>query len=1012
MYRLDDPPQLPSIAHDMNIFSAFDDDKPLSHAASWHSSIVEIYDTGEKSICSSSPPPLPASNDTIVEPGYAECLPCSSAAEDFAPSWKAWMCALMFTTMFAFISPVFLFRAYTMPVTPLLIPVFLYLLCQLSNGQQMVSTRNTSLSKGTELISEHSNVYCKWYLHSMRRFKAFLRACLYWRPDIGSFSRQEVAWITSMVAAGGSFAPAYQWIATIDSDYGHLLSHWQQLAVVLGTQLLGWSLGQMLNRVFVGRSNKAPWPDTLPLSFLIQTLFPTPKRCYSQQQRQQPDNHCRLTENADVVDSDITRTNTQLFDKRNDEKMDRCSPIFRPKHSLPSNALAGSDSQKNYEPKDRLSCHSAPDNDSAHNSNDMQAVTITRKRTLALLTSGTFAYHIILSYIVPIFKSFCLLCFANPSSRILGSLGSGWNGTGILSVTFDWAAITSLQPFVTPFWAQIHYLLGAVLMLYILTPVGWRLDWWESSSLPIVSTNVFDITGSVYNITVVDQLGANYRQGPQRVYDPYSPVRLTVNSALAYIVSVAATAAVIMHLALWHSQWSLQAVTNMAQSLVRLWDPRPLFRTSSSAREDERCSRKRAVSDLAKRTGGAVIGLSKGRTHDQTPSASWNIKYVGSRVGRMLIFTASLGIAVVSSQLGITTLPGWQALLAAVWAMLMCIPLGFVEAMTGFTLPMDLLPHIFAGWMDGPGHPIENGYFHLWATVPVRVALGWSGVRGFQLVYSSCFAESRPRCTQQQKRDTKQPTPQLPWMKRGLLIGLVWGACVNHISYTAFSNSLEQTQIILPPSPADKAESSAADMTPTALGWHEEGEFGRLPAALSSELVVWGIVGPKSLFSANSPYRMLFLYGALVGVFAPLAQFTVHRLLVRLAKSDAAGRRSTACRRMAGQLAYVAKSIEIPLVLTGMVAVPTIPANFIISGLVVAVVAHIWCKRRSTTLVDRSLYNAAMDTGARLAVAVLFAVGQILATQQKALTFASWWGNRVGNVEQCDTRRTTGNSGF
>ncbi|KAJ2557807.1 OPT super [Coemansia sp. RSA 1933] len=888
--------------------------------------------------------------------------------------------------MFAFISPVFLFRAYTMPVTPLLIPVFLYLLCQLSNDPERHHMKENAGSASGHLETSR-----------MQRLKAGLSTCLRWRPQFGRFSGQEVVWITSMVAAGGSFAPAYQWIATIDSDYGHLLSHWQQLAVVLGTQLLGWSLGQMLKRIFVGRNSKASWPDTLPLSFLIQTLFPnTISRCHSQP-RYEPE----YTDMAD--DPNITRTNTALFDK-GDEPTTQANTL--------AEAAVSVEKQQSPDSKDRQAYNAAPESSTKR---DAQAVTVTRKRTLAFLTSGTFVYHILLTYIAPVFKSFCLLCFANPKSRLLGSLGSGWNGAGILSITFDWAAITTLQPFVTPFWAQIHYLLGSVLMLYVLTPAGWYLDWWGSGGLPIVSTNVFDVAGNVYNITVVDQLGASFRQGPQRIYDPYSPVRLTVNSALAYIVSVAATVAVVMHLALWHSRWSLHAVANMSQALLRLWDPRPLFRSFSRneeghKRQPQMQTQMESVSfDATKNTGNSA---EVEPTRKSLPS--WDIMYIGGRVGRMLVFTAALGVAIVSSQLGITTLPGWQALLAAVWAMLMCIPLGFVEAMTGFTLPMDLLPHIFAGWMGGPGHPIENGYFHLWATVPVRVALGWSGVRGFQLVHNCCFASDKAQHNQQcQNSQYLRGGQQLPWMKRGLLIGLIWGACVNHLSYTAFSNSLEQTQIILPPSPADKAEApnSTVEATPVLLGWHEEGEFGRLPAALSSELVVWGIVGPKSLFSKNSPYRLLFLYGALVGVGAPLAQFAAHRLLARLSTCDAiAG--NTSRKRMAGQLARAAKSIELPLVLTGMVAVPTIPANFVISGLVVAVVAHVWCRRKRTTLVDRSLFNAAMDTGARLAVAVLFGAGQILATQQRALTFATWWGNRVGNVEQCDTRRTTGTSGF
>ncbi|KAJ2518499.1 OPT super [Coemansia sp. RSA 2049] len=1000
------PPQLPPIAfhYDPCRYSFSEDSgEPFSsHTASWLGSAPEANSNSNTSVCKENacsprpeqkqqlPPAIPASSETMVESRVAvgTFQPQSSSSsssssfenKNFAPSWKAWAYALTFTTMFAFISPVFLFRAYTMPVTPLMIPVSLYLLCQLSGTQQpdhtACATGSSRQSEETTAANSSSSITTRITAQQYaRKLKRHAHGCWLaltrWRPNLGKLSRQEVVWITSMVAAGGSFAPAYQWIATIDSDYGHLLSHWQQLTVVLGTQLLGWSLGLMLNRVFVGRISNAPWPDTLPLSYLIQTLFPAEEAKHTRHDSNSSRNSrgcCPSPPSAadagDANDIAITRTNTQVFNRQRSEEeaCECCAPPasdLDPEHNI--------DSEISHSPSPEKTAKTE------QQQQQNEKTVVARKRSLTLLTAGTLVYHVVLSYVSPVFKSLCLLCFALPGSEVVGSLGSGWNGTGILSVTFDWAAITALQPFVTPVWAQIQYLAGAMLMLYVLTPIGWRMDWWGARNLPAVSTNVFDITGAVYNITVVDQLGASYRQGPQRIYDPYSPVRLTANSALAYVFSVAAAAAVVMHLALWHPRWSLAAARSMAHALLALWDPRPLIRQV--------------------------------RRHGRS-TAAWDVKRLAGRAGRMAVFTAAVCVAVASAQLGIAAVPGWQAVLAAVWAMVMSIPTGFVEAMTGFSVPTDLVPHILAGWMDGPGHPIENGYFHLWATAPVRVALGWSGVRSLQLAHSCCFAQNKEEKEKEQTREIRPP--RLPWMRRGLLVGLVWGACINHISYTAFSNSLEQTQIILPPSPADQAEpetsSAAMNAQPLSLpplGWHEEGEFGRLPAALSSELVVWGIVGPRALFSKASPYRLLFLYGALVGVGAPLVQYAAYRALARVARR---GRRRRK-RRVVGSLALAARSIELPLVLTGMVAVPTVPANFVISGLAVAVGAHVWCSRRRTTLVDKALYNAAMDTGVRLAVAALFAAGQVMATQRRPLVFASWWGNHAGNVEWCRTKK-------
>ncbi|KAJ2855469.1 hypothetical protein FB639_006227, partial [Coemansia asiatica] len=51
----------------------------------------------------------------------------------------------------------------------------------------------------------------------------------------------------------------------------------------------------------------------------------------------------------------------------------------------------------------------------------------------------------------------------------------------------------TLQPLVTPLWAQMHYYVGAALMLYILTPICWHMNLWNAQDLPIVSTSVYDI---------------------------------------------------------------------------------------------------------------------------------------------------------------------------------------------------------------------------------------------------------------------------------------------------------------------------------------------------------------------------------------------------------------------------------------------------------------------------------------------------------------------------------------
>ncbi|KAJ2362407.1 hypothetical protein IW150_007014, partial [Coemansia sp. RSA 2607] len=413
---------------------------------------------------------------------------------------------------------------------------------------------------------------------------------------------------------------------------------------------------------------------------------------------------------------------------------------------------------------------------------------VARKRNLVLFTSATFIYQFVLSYIAPVFKSLCLLCIWAPKSRLMSLFGSGWNGAGILSLTFDWTAMGTLQPLVSPLWAQIHYYVGAALMMYILTPVGWHMNWWGAQELPIVSTSVFDVGGNVYNISLIhhgsmgqqkaadiDILESHLSPDLSLLFNPYSPVRLTVNSALGYIFAVAAITAAAMHLAIWHPLWLRQAARDMLRSLLRLWDPRLLFRTRKSIMASSRQKRWSSSSVDTRSDGenresvepGSASSISISQSDE---SGTWDFLYLCGRVGRVFIFTVSLGAALLSAQMGISTLPGWQILVAVVWSVISSLPIGFVESVTGFTLPMDLLPHILAGWMQAPGRPIETSYFHLWATVPIQVALGWSGVRSYQLAHH-CSISSVPleHDIDKPEEQSRPRRLQLPWMKRGLL---------------------------------------------------------------------------------------------------------------------------------------------------------------------------------------------------------------------------------------------------
>jgi hypothetical protein len=74
---------------------------------------------------------------------------------------------------------------------------------------------------------------------------------------------------------------------------------------------------------------------------------------------------------------------------------------------------------------------------------------------------------------------------------------------------------------------------------------------WFADYLPVQSSESYDNTGAVYNTSRI--LDANY-QFNETAYMEYSPLYLPTQFALAYGLSFAAVAAVIVHVALYHGR--------------------------------------------------------------------------------------------------------------------------------------------------------------------------------------------------------------------------------------------------------------------------------------------------------------------------------------------------------------------------------------------------------------------------------------------------------------------------
>ncbi|CAF3616206.1 unnamed protein product [Didymodactylos carnosus] len=124
------------------------------------------------------------------------------------------------------------------------------------------------------------------------------------------------------------------------------------------------------------------------------------------------------------------------------------------------------------------------------------------------------------------------MCLINPKNIILSQL-TGHYGLGMGSFQFDWKLLTSYlgSPIITPRWAQANILIGFVLFSWIIIPIFYYTNLWNSKTLPIAT---FD--------TVLVDTGNNF------------VLHASTGTILFYGMYFASLSSILIHTVLYHGR--------------------------------------------------------------------------------------------------------------------------------------------------------------------------------------------------------------------------------------------------------------------------------------------------------------------------------------------------------------------------------------------------------------------------------------------------------------------------
>ncbi|KAF9909786.1 hypothetical protein EC991_008109 [Linnemannia zychae] len=181
---------------------------------------------------------------------------------------------------------------------------------------------------------------------------------------------------------------------------------------------------------------------------------------------------------------------------------------------------------------------------------------------------AVFLYQWLPRMLMPVLTSMALLCWINPSNNMLRKLGSGYMGLGIGCISLDWSIISGVGPLFTPWWAQCNFFVGLILILWIITPIVYFSDYWSAMSYPIVSSNLFDNTSQLYDVSKIVNKDLSFNI---TMYENYSPIIMTPYFAITYGTSFMAVIATFIHVALYYGSdiW-LIASTRFSRRATRI----------------------------------------------------------------------------------------------------------------------------------------------------------------------------------------------------------------------------------------------------------------------------------------------------------------------------------------------------------------------------------------------------------------------------------------------------------
>ncbi|KAG6332224.1 hypothetical protein ID866_6863 [Astraeus odoratus] len=485
---------------------------------------------------------------------------------------------------------------------------------------------------------------------------------------------------------------------------------------------------------------------------------------------------------------------------------------------------------------------------------------ISRYRYFVLVATGAFFYFFVPGYLFSALSVFSWICWILPNNIPVNQLFGVSSGLGMSILTFDWTQITWIgSPLMYPWWAQVHIFVGFVLFFWIVTPIMYYTNTWNFAYFPLNDDNPYDRYGNIYNVSRVLDTDNRFNL---TAYNEYSPLYLPATYAMTYLLAFTLSTCVLVHTILYHGR--------------TLWNGAKRIRLE----EDD-------------------IHAKLMRNYPEVPDWWYIIVFVGFYL-----------LMVVVVEVWDTSVPVWALLLSVLLPVLYVLPSGFIFAMTGQGVSLNLLAQIIPGTLLA-GNPVANMIFKAYSVQTLSEALSF--VQDLKLGH---YIKVPPRAT---------------------FLGLHTVQAVGTLVASFVQIGVKQWLF-------DNVPDICSPDQPSFLVCpHNQVYF--------TASAVWGLIGPTRQFGAGTLYHPE-LYAIIVGAFLPLPFWLWQR---RYPNS------------------WV-KFVSTPVVLSGMAYIPPATGINYSAWFATGFVFQYLVRKRNFAWWSKFNYvtSAAMDSGTVLSALVIF----------------------------------------